>query len=133
MLFASGCLFHDCLRPGVCLVDLVSVCDRVEIYEVHVLYLSKFIWIISHIVWPICRSVRGRHNRTVNPVRALVFLGRAPCSVDPYLLGSSCELRVRAQNRPLMSCNRKISRVTFYITFSNRARVLRMISSDLAA
>ena len=25
------CLFHDCLT-GVCLVCLVSVCDRVEIY-----------------------------------------------------------------------------------------------------
>ena len=30
--FASGCLFHDCLRPGAVCVDLVSVCDRVEIY-----------------------------------------------------------------------------------------------------
>ena len=31
LVSSSGCLFHDCLRPGVFLVDLVSVCDRVEI------------------------------------------------------------------------------------------------------
>ena len=30
-LFASGCLFHDCLTGCLSVVTLVSVCDRVEI------------------------------------------------------------------------------------------------------